>query len=403
LIRYSEKIFDLSEKILRGVSDRRPLPRIPTCLLLQSVLGLYWARLGSLHALEMVRRAPFWKHWLGQPLASADTVGRVHALLDNEGLRSGLQQVYRRLKRNKALPSVGGWDVAVLDGHENHASYRRHCAGCLQRTIHTEGREQIQFYHRQVTLMLRSEKFHFLLDVEAQLPGEDEVAAALRLLQRVLRTYPRAFQLLVADGLYARAPFLNFLINCGKHALLVLKDERRDLYQDVLGLWPRMTPQKGQYRSRDCLWWDVSDLTSWPQVRVPLRVVRSQETYAVRRQLSHLVCEERAEWMWVTTLSAAQASTELVVRLGHARWDIENYGFNELVNGWHADHVYKHDPNAIEAFTLLAFLAYNLFHAFLIRNVKPQLREGKTESFWVHLIAAQIYTPAGALTTARSP
>jgi hypothetical protein len=163
----------------------------------------------------MVRGAPFWKHWLGQPLASADTVGRVHALLENEGLRSGLQHLYRRLKRNKALRSVGGWEVAVLDGHENHASYRRHCAGCLQRTIHTEGREQIQFYHRQVILMLRSEKFHFLLDVEAQLPGED-LAAALRLLQRVLQTYPRAFQLLVADGLYARAPFLNFLITCGQ-------------------------------------------------------------------------------------------------------------------------------------------------------------------------------------------
>jgi len=164
-----------------------------------------------------------------------------------------------------------------------------------------------------------------------------------------------------------------------------------------------MTPQQGQYRSRDCLWWDVSDLLSWPQVRVPLRVVRSQETYTVRRQLSGLVSEERAEWVWVTTLSATQASTELIVRLGHARWDIENYGFNQLVNDWHADHVYRHHPNAIEAFTLLAFLAYNLFHAFLTRNVKPQLRHGKTESFWVHLIAAQIYTPAGPLATAHSP
>jgi len=134
LIHYSEKIFDLSEKVLQGVSDRRPLPRISTHLMLQSVLGLYWARLGSLHALEMVRRAPLWKHWLGQPMASADTVGRVYALLENAGLRRGLQHVYRRLKRNKVLRSVGGWDVAVLDGHENHASYRRHCAGCLQRT-----------------------------------------------------------------------------------------------------------------------------------------------------------------------------------------------------------------------------------------------------------------------------
>jgi hypothetical protein len=107
--------------------------------------------------------------------------------------------------------------------------------------------------------------------------------------------------------------------------------------------------------------------------------------------------------MWVTTLPAARASTALVVHLGHARWDIENYGFNELVNSWHADHIYRHDPHAIEAFTLLAFLAYNLFHAFLARNIKPQLRCTKTESFWAQLITAQIYTEAGRRLTARSP
>ena len=105
----------------------------------------------------------------------------------------------------------------------------------------------------------------------------------------------------------------------------------------------------------------------------------------------------------MTTLPAARASTALVVHLGHARWDIENYGFNELVNGWHADHIYKHDPRAIEAFTLLAFLACNLFHAFLARNIKPQLRRAKTESFWAQLIAAQIYAEAGRRLTARSP
>jgi hypothetical protein len=340
---------------------------------------------------------------LGQTLASADTVGRVHALLENQGLRRGLQHVYRRLKRNKALRGVGEWDMAVLDGHESHASYRQHCSGCLQRTVHSEQGEKTQFYHRQVTLLLCCEKMRLLLDVEAQLPGENEVATALRLLQRVLPAYPRAFQLLLADAFYAQAPFLNFLISHGKQALLVLKEERRDLYQDVMGVLPLVAPQKGQYRSRDCLWWDVSDLTSWGKVSVPLRVVRSVETYQVRRQASKELSQEKSEWMWVTTLPAAGASTALVVHLGHARWDIENYGFNELVNGWHADHIYKHDPRAIEAFTLLAFLAYNLFHAFLARNIKPQLRRAKTESFWAQLIAAQIYAEAGRRLTARSP
>jgi hypothetical protein len=209
--------------------------------------------------------------------------------------------------------------------------------------------------------------------------------------------------LLLGDALYAQAPFLNFLLRHGKQVLLVLKEERRDLYKDVLGLLPLVAPQKGQYRSRDCLWWDVSDLTSWSQASVPVRVVRSEERYEVRRQSDKQISQEKSAWMWVTTLPAARASTALVVHLGHARWDIENYGFNELVNGWHADHIYKHDPQAIEAFTLLAFLAYNLFHAFLARNLKPQLRRAQTESFWAQLIAAQIYAEAGRRLSASSP
>jgi hypothetical protein len=89
------------------------------------------------------------------------------------------------------------------------------------------------------------------------------VAAAMRLLRRVLRAYPRAFQIVLADSLYAQAPFLNFLLAHRKYAVVVvLKDERRDLYQDAQGLFRLTPPQSGQYRSRDCLWWDVTDLTS---------------------------------------------------------------------------------------------------------------------------------------------
>lgn len=393
----------LSQNVLAAVSDRRGQPRIPTPALVKCGLALFWARLGSLHALETVAEAPFWKQWLGRPMASADTMGRVHALLEVGQLRKGLHHIYHCLKRNKALGGIQGLEVAVVDGHETHASYRRHCPGCLQRIIRTEHGQRVQFYHRNVTLLLLGEKLRLLLDLECQRPGEDEVATAVRLLDRVLTAYPRAFQVVLADALYAQAPFLNFLLARGKHALVVLKDERRDLYQDVAGLFALVPPQVGQYRSRDCRWWDLPGLLSWPQVTAPLRVIRSQETYFVRRQATQQLTQETAEWIWVTTLSAAQASTALAVRVGHQRWDIENYGFNELVNGWCADHVYRHEPNAIEAFLLTVFLAYNIFHAFLIRNLKPQIRRGKTEIFWARLIAAEIYCQAGAFATGPSP
>jgi len=131
-------------------------------------------------------------------------------------------------------------------------------------------------------------------------------------------------------------------------------------------------------------------------VKVPLRVVRSLETYSVRRQLDKTLSQETSDWIWVTTVPVLQAPTARIVAWGHDRWDIENFGFNELVNGWEADHIYKHDAHAIEAFLLMAFLAYNIFHAFIGLNLKPQLRNGRSEKYWACLIAAELYSDAGA-------
>jgi len=364
--------------------------------------------MGSLNALELTARSRFFPHWLGQSVCSADTIGRIHALMDAAGLRQGIHHIYDRLKRNKALPDHGGIGVAALDGHESHTSYLQHCAGCLERTIHgKDGKaDRIQFYHRQVTLMLLpaarpgSEPIRLLLDVEPQRAGEDELATALRLLARVIGFYPRAFDLVLADALYATAPFFNFLLTHGKHALTVLKDDRRHLYQDAAALFAAVAPREGAFGTRKCSWWDFPDLLSWPQVHTPVRVVRSLETHSVKRQLDGKDELKTSDWTWVTTLPVHAVSTARAVGFGHQRWDIENHGFNELVNGWHADHIYKHDPNAIECFLLIAFLAFNIFHTFFARNLKPQIRQGRTRIFWSRFMVAEIYA---AINPAISP
>lgn len=409
LFAYAEKVFGLSAHVVAPVSDRRQEPRIATAVVVKSALAAFWARLGSLNALEMTRLAKTWKPWLGQSLCSADSMGRITACMHAGTVRQGIHHIYDRLKRNKALPDIQGLAVAVLDGHETSASYLRCCPGCLKRTIHTVGGDRVQYYHRNVTLMLLSADragrptLRLLLDLEPQRPEENEVAAAQRLVDRVITAYPRAFDLILADAFYGVAPFFNYLLSRGKHVLVVLKDERRNLYQDAAGLWERVQPQQGQYRSHDCLWWDFPDLLSWPEVKEPVRVVRSQESWSVKRQITKQKAMLNSDWIWVTTLSSAQARTGQVVALGHQRWDIENHGFNELVNGWHADHVYRHEPNAIECFLLLAFLAYNIFHAFLALNLKPAIRRGKTELYWARQMAAQIHSDPGLSVSGSSP
>jgi hypothetical protein len=55
-----------------------------------------------------------------------------------------------------------------------------------------------------------------------QLCSDDSIPiikSALRLLERVLQAYARAFQFLLGDAIYAQAPFLNFLVRHGKQAL----------------------------------------------------------------------------------------------------------------------------------------------------------------------------------------
>ncbi len=91
---------------------------------------LFWTRLGSLNALEMSGASRFWKNWLGRSMPSADTMAAVHSKMDAGTLREAIDQVYGCLKRNQALPDNRGISLAIVDGHESHASYRRHCRGC---------------------------------------------------------------------------------------------------------------------------------------------------------------------------------------------------------------------------------------------------------------------------------
>ena len=96
--------------------------------------------------------------------------------------------------------------------------------------------------------------------------------------------------------------------------------------------------------------------------------------------------------MWVTTLSTPRAGSKATVCLGHARWDVENKGFNEYVTFWYADHVYKHEPQAILVFWLLCLTACNIFHAFFTRNLKPALRT-KSARLVLSELLAELATP----------
>jgi hypothetical protein len=380
---------------LDEVTDKRKLPQIPTFVVTRSIFLMCLAKLGSLNALEQLRNcSKALRERIGGELPSADTLGRIANLMASDTLRDINMEVYRQLKRNKALtPSAHGLLALIVDGHESHASYKRHCSGCLERRIGEEGSKRIQYYHRNVTAQLAFEDYCFLVDAEPQEPGEWEVSCAIRLLGRVLRNYPRAFDVVVVDALYAVSDFFNFLLGHKKDIIAVLKNEQRDLFQHAVQFFAQESPvaeyTNGQTKLKV---WDGLGFVSWPQVNQRVRVVATKETTRITRQLNGKTETLKSSWMWVTTLSPVRANAKVVVELGHSRWKIENQGFNELVNHWHSDHVYKHSAEAILNFWLLTMLAVNVFHAFFFRNLKECLRRTYTKQHIAKLITSELYS-----------
>lgn len=388
---------------LGGLVDTRVRPRIPTRSVVLSLFVMLLSRLGSLNALEQMRcHQGIWRRLLGRGrrLPSADTLSRVQALLDPEAIRDLLHAQYARLKRGKALPApLHGLVALVIDGHESTASYRRRCQGCLRRNIRARSGMRTQHHHNYVVAMLAGEGFELLIDEEPQRSGENEVGAALRLLRRVHERYPRAFDVVVADALYANTTFFREVLERGKDVLAVLKHRDWALWREARALCDVVEAKEEKRGTTERRTWDIDSLP-WAEFPHLVRVVRSEETTRVRRQASKTVEEVRASWWWLTTLPSTRASTRTVIDLGHRRWAIENEGFNEGVRAWHMDHVYRHEPRAMEVMLLLLMLAYNLLHTFYARNLKPALRHRYSLQHVAREITASLYVPA---TWSRAP
>lgn len=214
-----------------------------------------------------------------------------------------------------------------------------------------------------------------ILDVEPILPGEDEVGAAELLLERAKKLYPRFFDILTLDAFYLQAPFLKKVIHWGWDAIIVLKQERRELYQDVDILMPLTVPELFSTSTGTQTHWDLENLTGWRQLGNPIRVVCSSEVERKRERIAGRWQTRTVihNWRWVTTLSKGLAEASQINRWGHARWDEETRGFMELTQYWSMDHCFHHPPNAIIACLLILAQAFSLTTVFFQRNLKAPI------------------------------
>jgi hypothetical protein len=376
-LHYAQKVFAL-KTVLRAVRDGRPWAKIRTTpVLLTLVLGVV-LRISSYLDLAQQTKRRRWRHLCAlQAAISDDTFQYVTERLELEDLRRALASVAKTLKQNKVLEScqINGLLFLSLDANEHFKSRSRCCECCCQRQVEeidVQGHKHkvTEYFHRYVFAQINGPKINVLLDIEPIRPGEEECAAALRLLGRARRIYgPRFFDAITVDAWYAQGPFLRAVQKLGWFWVVVLKREDMEVYQEAQQLSRGQKPLltfEDKERERQVQLWEVKDLHFSKEYGQPVRVVRSQEQWVEQRVRGGRKRREprQSQWLWAASAKLDGYAAQVIYQAGHRRWGIENKAFNELTQAYHLEHCYHHEPVSMLAQMLILMLGFTLFTAF---------------------------------------
>lgn len=388
-VAYARQRFDLS--LLAGCfADGRSRPDIPARAVgLSLVLGEV-VHIPSLLQLQEETNWPQWQEWVGyaHPI-SHDTFGYASERMDPAQLRRAGIWINRKLKRGKAFEAnkINGLLVVSLDANEQFCSDHRCCQDCLRREVTCKGPQgqefkKTQYYHKQVYAQLSGPELSVILDMEPMRQGEEECAAALRLLRRMRQKYgPRFFDVAVVDSWYANGPFLKTVVEeLGWPIIAVLKQERYEAHQEALALTRGQKPALVVERDgRQVQIWDVPSVRFTDTYPGPVRVVRVRERWSQRQRVGQewQTGQKEQNWLWVVAGDLDGYEGAAIRDMGHLRWKIENNAFGQLTQHWHLTHCAHHHPVAVLALLWIKIIAFTLFHAFAILHGKL-FRLGKT-------------------------
>jgi hypothetical protein len=370
--RYPDKVFDLPAR-RRGIRDHRPQAHIPTRVLSASLLLAALLRVPSLlqWPAETGRRG--WPRLTGwKQVISDDALGCVLERCQTEDWRAVLVAVNQTLKANKAFESakINGLLVVALDANEPFHRRCRCCPDCCQRPLAVKeaaGQTQtvIEDYHRPVYAQIHGPDFSVILDLEPVRPGEDEAAAAGRRLGRMRRLYgPRFFDAVTAAAWSATGPFLAAVQKLGGAGVSVLKQERYEIYQETSVLSREPAPRVWSWENRQIQLREVSALNFGAAGAVRVVLAEEQWTARSRRAGRPAVRARQSHWRWVVQ-GLDGYGPEVIWRIGHQRWGVENHAFNELTQYYHLTHCPRHEPVALVVWLRIRVLGFNLFELFV--------------------------------------
>jgi hypothetical protein len=388
---YLDKVFDFSRQLAELPEGRRS-PSHPWKRVFEAVFLGAACQFPNLHQIEAECCRGALAKRIGR--LSEDAIGYALERQDPEPVFALGCHWARRLKRNAVLHSdwARGRIVAAADGIEICSSFVRCCNQCMERKIsHKVGdelREDIQYYHRIVAVMVVSGSFPVPLGIRFQKDGETEVSCTLALLHDLNEQLGcRFFDLLVADALYLQKPFVEELEKSGWEWVINLKDNQPELMDEA----ERATARPPDYEHADemqqlQLWYAPE--VFWPVADRSIRIVKTERTVhkkqlplrsssaSAKPQGKH-ACDETGLNYYATNVDLGSVPPLFIHQLGRSRWRIDTEAFQTLTTDGHLKQpsVHQNRGQALVNLIMIRVLAYTLSMVFYHRQVRSHFRK----------------------------
>lgn len=286
-------------------------------------------------------------------------------------LRKKLIKKLIRMKSFQRGKLLGQYWRVILDGTGLFYFKEKHCDNGLIKTVTQEDGTKVRRYYHKVleAKLVLSEKIVVSLDTEfienekEDVPKQDcEIAAAKRLLKRLVKDYPRLPVCIQGDNLYETEPLMKICRTKKWKYLFTHKGTRQKLLEE----------------SYEWIWEGNGNtqVRGIGKEKGDGEYINHVEETAGKEETANLFCytykteeEQTVTFRWLTNIELTEKNLEEMVNAARGRWKIENEGFNNQKNGiYDIEHLNSRNSNAMKNHYLLTQVADIIMQIYLTWN-----------------------------------
>ena len=323
-----------------------------------------------------------------------ETIPKMHGFRDGikdinlEDLKQINKNIIRKAKENKIYRkgTIDRLVVVGIDGTENFGSYKKNWGNSFKCKIKNQkyinGKKEVieEEYHKQINVFARivGKRPGIILGYEKitcngnEGKQEYEPNVAIKLIEKLKKQYGIGIDVIVGDSIYLNEKVIKAVKKENYMGVFRLKENNRKIYEDAKGLFKIQKSKEFKYKSEKVKYW--SDVLEYRGNKV--------------RVIKYIEQGEKEIYVVCTDINLNEKTINKII---HARWDIENEGFNELKNGWNMKHCYMGDEKGIDVILQMIIMSYNLWEIYLYGHLHDFENRGITKFGYIDEIRERLY------------